>query len=222
MTRLDLQNLFLQWVNDPNGTFFSPANFVQPALNRALKELQKQLVMSGDLYYVKSPPTQTNTVQNQADYVLPSDLLKINRFTVDLDTSSPIPNYQELQPMTLNQSTQFGNLTGTPEAYYITKEKVSLFPCPDVSGKILRMWYSYQVADMTSDSSVPDCPEIYQEYIAVIAVLDAQIKDETIETNIKEKQTRYENLMKQMAMDRQYQHARMIRCYDSEGNWVAY
>jgi hypothetical protein len=222
MTRLDLQNLFLQWVNDPNGTFFSPVNFVQPALNRALKELQKQLVMSGDLYYVKSPPTQTTTVQNQADYVLPSDMLKINRFTVDLDTSSPIPNYQELQPMTLNQSSQYGNLTGTPESYYITKDKVSLFPCPDTSGKILRMWYSYQVADMTSDSSVPDCPEIYQEYIAIIAVLDAQIKDETIETNIKEKQMRYENLMKQMAMDRQYQRARMIRCYDDEGSWTAY
>lgn len=222
MTRLELQTLVLQWLNDPAGGFFDPTTFVQPALNRALKELQKQLIMSGDLYYVVSPPSQALTVQNQQDYVLPTDCLKLHRLTIDIDTATPMPNFQEINPMTLNQCSQFGNGVGTPLAYYITKNKISLFPIPDTSDKILRLWYSYQVADMTSDSSTPDAPEIYHEYIAVLAVMDAKIKDETVEANIKEKQERYQQLMKQMADGRQYQSARMIRCYDDYTNWVAY
>lgn len=222
ITRLEMQNLFLQWVNDPNGTFFDPTNFVQPALNRALMELQKQMVMSSDLYYVRSPPVQALTVQYQQDYVLPADCLKLNRVSINLDAATPIPNQQEIMPMTLNQCAQFGNLTGIPQAYFITKDKISLFPCPGQPNQILNLYYSYQVGPMLYDTSTPDAPEIYHEYIVVLAVIDAKIKDETLETNIKEKQMRYENLMKQMAMDRQYQHARMIRCYDDYTNWTAY
>lgn len=221
MTRLQMQNLFLQWVNDPNGGFYDPTNFVQPALNRALLELQKQLVMSGDLYYVESPPAQTATLQYQADYKLPDDCLKLNRVEIELDTSSPIPDFSPITPMTLNEArNNHGNLTGTPINYVLSKNKISLYPCPDVAGMILNLWYSYQVDEMTLDADEPDAPEIFHEYIVVLAVLDAKIKDETIEANIKEKQMRYENLMKQMAMDRQQDQPRMIRMCGGGDSWT--
>lgn len=221
MTRLELQKLFLQFVNDPSGTFFDPVEFVQPALNRALLELQKQLVMSGDLYYVRSPPSSALSIQYQQDYVLPDDTFKLHRVTVDLDTATPQPAYNTLRPITLNQIDRYGNDVGIPQAYVITKNKISLYPIPQTGNQILRLWYSYQVPQMTADSSVPDCPEIYQEYIAVIAVIDAKIKDESLETNIKEKQMRYQELMKQAATDRQYQEPRQVVCYD-EDQWTAY
>ncbi len=222
MTRLEMQQLFLQWVNDPNGSFYSPANFVQPALNRALMELQKQLVMSGDLYYTKSPPATAVTVQNQTDYVLPSDCLKLNRLTIDTDTSTPIPNFSPILPITPAEAVRYGNLMGLPEAYVLTKNKITLYPCPTTANQILRLYYTYQVAQMTSDSDTPDAPEIYHEYIVVLAVIDANIKDETSLTNIKEKQTRYQELMKQMAMDRSMDRPRMIRCLDDGDSWIGF
>ncbi len=208
-------------MNDPNGTFYDPTNFVQPALNRALLELQKQLVMSGDLYYVRSPPSTTLTVQYQQDYVLPTDTFKLHRVTVDTDTSTPQPAYNTLRPITLNQIDRYGNDVGIPQAYVITKNKISVYPIPETGSQILRLWYSYQVAEMTSDSDIPDAPEMYHEYIAVIAVIDAKIKDETLESNIKEKQIRYQELMKQAATDRQYQQPRQVICYDDD-MWTAY
>jgi hypothetical protein len=222
MTRIEMQGLFLQWMNDPNGTFFSPTNFVQPALDRALLELQKQLVMSGDLYYVRSPPSTALTVLHQQDYVLPDDCLKLHRVTIDTDTASPQPADRTLNPISLNQIDRFGNDTGTPQAWVITRNKISLYPIPDSAGKIIRLWYSYQVSEMTSDSSTPDAPEIFHEYIVVLACLDAKIKDETIENNVKEKQLRYQELMKQMADTRNYQTSRQVICHDDGGYWTGF
>ncbi len=222
MTRLQMENLFLQFMNDPNGSFFSKSGFVQPALNRALFELQKELIMSGDLYYVKSPPATTPTVFQQQDYVLPDDCLKLHRVTIDTDQSLPQPSYQTLMPISLNQIDRFGNDTGTPIAWMITKNKISLFPIPSQANQTINLWYSYQVAEMTSDSTVPDAPEIYHEYIVIIACLDAKIKDETIENNMKEKQVRYQELMKQMADQRNYQTSRHIICFDEDDTWTSY
>ncbi len=222
MTRLDLQNLFQQLVNDPLGGFFDPVQFIQPALNRALLELQKKLVLSGDIYYVKSPPVQTPTVMNQADYILPTDCLKINRVTISTDNNQPIPNFVDVLPITLNQSSKYGSITGTPECYVETQSKITMFPCPDQAGMPINLWYSYQVPQMTSDSSIPDAPEMLQEYIAILAVIDAKIKDEELETNIKEKQMRYENLLNQYITGRQQQVARMVRSYDDYDTWVLY
>lgn len=222
MTRLDMQNLFLQWTNDINGTFYNPALFVQPALNRALLECQKELVMSGDLYYVKSPPAQAVTVYQQQDYVLPDDTFKLHRVTMTTDTASPQPSYVTLQPISLNQIDVFGNDTGRPRAYVISKNKISLYPIPDQAGLYINLWYSYQVAQMTSDSSVPDIPEMYQEYPVVLACLDAQIKDQTSLVNLKEKQTRYRELMKQAADTRNYQTSRQVISYDDDGYMTPY
>lgn len=222
MTRLQLQTLFQQWVNDPFGGFFDPTTFIQPALNRALFELQKRLVLSGSLWYVKSPPAQALTVQYQQDYVLPTDCLKLNRLTINTDNSTPIPSYLTMYPITLNQVDRYGNLTGTPEAYVETQSKISLYPVPGTSNQTINLWYSYQVPEMTSDSSVPDAPEILHEYIAVLAVIDAKIKDETLETNIKEKQMRYEMMMQQFISDRQEQTPRMVNSMDCDDTWVVY
>lgn len=223
MTRLEMQNLFYQWVNDPNGSFFNATNFVQPSLNRSLLEVQKRLVMSGDLYYTKSPPAQTTIVQNQTDYVLPTDLLKLNRVSIDLDTATPIPNFQLIRPITMNEAAKYGNITGTPEAYVLTKNKITMYPCPSQSGAIMRLYYTYQVAAMTSDSDTPDCPEIYHEMIVLLSVVDSNLKDETALANVNYKLGQYDILMKQMAMDRSYDRPRMVRMLDDDdGDWIGY
>jgi hypothetical protein len=221
MTRLELQTLFYQLVNDPSGTFFNATNFVQPSLNRSLIEVQKRLIMSGDLYYVRSPPSTALTVQYQQDYVLPDDCLKLHRVTIDTDTATPQPAFQVMLPITLNQIDRYGNDTGTPQAWMLTKNKISLYPIPDTANKIIRLWYSNQVDEMTSDSSTPDCPEIYHEMICLLSVIDAQIKDETILTNINYKLSRYDEHMKQMADQRNYQTTRTIRSYDDDF-WTCY
>jgi hypothetical protein len=43
--------------------------------------------------------------------------------------------------------------------------------------KKLRLEYTYLVADMTLDTDVPDVPEEYQEFLALLACEDGFIKD---------------------------------------------
>ncbi len=122
MTRLDLQNLVLQWVDDDAGGYFSASGFVQPALNRALMEVQKQLLQAGENYYIKVPPPVTTTVANQADYILPDDFVKLHRLEYVISGQGVNEEISSLQFITLNQQDLIGrSVVGTPVAYNIQK-----------------------------------------------------------------------------------------------------
>lgn len=217
MTRLDLQNLVLQWTDDPLGGYFNPTDFVQPALNRALLEVQKQLVMAGEMYYIKTPPLETQTVVNQAYYILPDDFLKLHRMEYVVSGSGVNEDINTLSFITLNQQDLIGASTvGAPVAFNIQRSRIQLFPVPD-QARPLRIFYSYRVTAMTSDSSTPDCPEEFQEYIAILATLDCFIKDDRANTNIMEKKNYYETILKQMAQDRQEVNPRMVVVTENDG-----
>lgn len=213
MLRSDLRNLASQFLDDPNNGYFTVA-VLNIFLNNAQREVQKQLIQAGEMYYLKI--VETTTVANQQDYVLPSDFIKSHRLEIVLSGTGVNEDKQTIAPITLNQQSLVANLTGTPTGYVMKKNKISLFPIP-TQALTLRLYYSSRVADMSTDNDLPDVPEDYHEYIAILAAIDGKIKDDGIPANLQYKKEYYEKLMKQSMDNRQSDQPRMIVETSQEG-----
>lgn len=214
MTKAELRTYMLQLLDDPFGSYFT-TTFSDLALNIGQEEVQKHLIMAGELYYAKT--VTALTVLNQADYIWPTDLLKVNR--LELVTGGVAPNeiLRELMPITLNQMNAFGQQNGMPSNYVLMKDRFTLYPIPDTPNLTVRLYYSYKIAALTSDSQTPDVPEQYQKVIAAYAARQGKVKDDADMTNIMSLIGPFEQEMNQLAQDRQYQTPRRVRetdeCY---------
>lgn len=206
MTLLSLRTLVSQWVDDPQNGYFTVAT-LNIFLNNAQKEVQKLLIQANETYYTKY--VTTNTVQNQQDYVIPSDLLNIERLEIVASGTGINADKRFLQKITLNQQSLNGLQAGLPSSYYMKKNRVSLLPVPD-NIYVLNLYYDYLLTDMILDADVPDVPEDFHEYIAVLAAFDCFIKDDRIPANIVTKQQYYEKLLKQKAESRDTSGPRMV------------
>ena len=207
MTRTDLRTLVLSWVDDTQGSYFTPAQ-VNVWLNMAQREVQKLLLQSGENWYMK--PVETLTVSGQSDYVLPVDFMVEHRLEVVLSGTGPTENRQALVAITTNQQDLVSIQLGNPMNYYIKKDRVTISPTPAISGQTLRLYYSPRVADMASDSDSPDVPEQFMEYVAILAAYDGFIKDDRDPTHLVHKKEKYEALLKQMSEDRTQDLSRQV------------
>lgn len=208
MTRGEIRQLCLYWLDDLQGAYFTPVQ-MNVFINNAQREVQKQLVQSGEDYYLKV--LQTITVMNQGDYVLPDDFFNLRRLELVTSGTGINENKIWLTPITLNQQDIVLNLgNGTPNNYVLKQNRFTIYPYPDQSDMPLRLYYAYRVQDMTSDNDVPDIPQDYHEYIAVLATLDGFIKDDRSNKNITDKKNYYLQLMKQVSDDRKRDQSRQV------------
>lgn len=206
MTFADLRTLVWSWLDDPYGAYFTESQ-VNAWLNNAQREAQKQLLQAGENWYVTKVSTQL--VQNQDTYALPSDFLKLNKLELVLSGTSPNENKQAISFVTLNQLDSVSMTTGTPQAYNIRKNCITIRPIPD-NTLTMKMDYSYLVADMIQDTNVPDVPKQYQEYLAVIAAIDGFLKDQRDPSPFFAKRDFYLNMMKQDEQNRHVDSPRMV------------
>lgn len=213
----DLRNLTWYWLDDLSGGYFT-ATQVNLWLNNAQRECQKQLLQAGENYYLTT--VETSTVANQADYVLPSDFLKLHRLELVLSGTGVNEDKLQLRSITLNQQDVFPTGTGTPECYALKKNRLTLFSTPD-SAKTLRLYYSYRVTDMTNDTDVPDVPEEFEEFLPILAAIDGLIKDNRSSPTLAAKYQMYLERFKQMAEDRKQDRSRHIITRDEYvyGDW---
>lgn len=217
LTRTEIKTLIRTLVDDEGSGYFTDT-----VLNQFVKmaeyEVQKQLIQAGENFYEKCQ--QTTLVANQWDYILPSDFLKIHRIELVLSGSGVSEDRKLLSKLTMNQQGMIGNAAGTPVAYIIKKNRITLFPTPD-SAKTLRMYYSYRLTPMANDSDTPDIPEEYQEYIAILACFDCFIKDDRAPTNLEAKKQQYLDMLKKSSEDRDESSARMVVDLDggAVGEW---
>jgi hypothetical protein len=198
MTFLELQNLILDWLDDPNAGYFTLAK-VKQWINNAQKEVQKRLLQAGENWYLTCE--QTTTVANQSDYALPDDFLKSHRVCIVTSPGTTSEVERELQPITLNQQDLVINQPGEPECFFLKKARMVLVPKPD-QAYTLRLYYSYRVADMTIDTETPDAPEQYHELIAVEGALNGFIKDARDPSVLLAKKKEYEKLFERDAENR--------------------
>lgn len=219
MTFSELKYLVYYMVDDQQGISTGSGGYftttqVGVFLNNALREVQKQLLQAGEMYYLKT--VETTTVADQQDYVLPSDFLKLHRLEYVTDGSTATTEVTKmLQRLTLNQSDMFSLKVGTPAAYTIKKNRLSLYPIPDTANKVMRLFYSYRVAAMVNTTDEPDCPSEFEEYLAILAAESCFIKDDRSSPQLMEKKASYLGLFKQMAEDRAQDSSReVISTYD--------
>lgn len=219
MIRSDLRMLVFQWLDDSDGIrtdvggYFSNA-IVNSWLNLALREVQKLLLQAESNWYLRCQTTAT--VLDQREYAIPTDFLKSHRLELTVDGTGVNRNVIRVQPITLNTQDQIGKGDGTPCAYILKKASFELYPAPDAVYP-LELYYSYRVADMTADVDVPDCPEEYQELIAVIAAYNGFIKDDRVPSILQLKKEEYIAMMKKEAQERQVDQPRFINMTDDDG-----
>lgn len=173
MNFLQLQNLVAYWLDDLQFGYFTQTQ-VQVWLNNAQREVQKRLIKAGQNYYLKCVQTTMNV--NQSDYVLPIDFLKIQRLEVVVSGVIPNESVYPLSPITTMQRDLIQTGSGQPVGYSFTRNRIILQPAPQIS-QVLRLFYSYLVADMTLSTDLPDVPAQYVELIALLAAQDGFLKD---------------------------------------------
>lgn len=204
MTFLELQNLVAYWLDDLNFGYFTPTQ-VKRWLNNAQLETQKLLLAAGEQWYTVCK--YTTLVPSQSAYSLPADFLKVQRLELEID--SGINTTQKLYPISMNQQDQYPGVNSRPSAYYLTKTNIKLVPPPDTA-LVMRLWYSYKVADMVQDTESPDVPSQYHEFLAVLAALDGLLKDGRDPSAMIEKKTYYETMLKRDADERTVDNPRHI------------
>lgn len=210
MTRAEIRTLALSWLDDPDGGYFTSAQ-MNVFINNAQREVQKQLVQAGQNYYLKR--AETTTVVGQADYILPTDFLKSHRLEwIDSGTGTNESRIQ-IYPITVNQQNITTPALGIPAVYSLLQERFTLYPTPQ-SAKVVRLYYSYRVTDMSADSDTPDVPADYHEYIAILAAMDGFVKDDRAPQNLVKKMEDYKVLMKQTADDRRQDKPRRVLITD--------
>lgn len=192
-TLADLENLTAYWVDDLNFGYFTRTQ-IDTFLNNAQTEVQKILLQSRSNFYLT--PVQTSLIVNQRDYVLPADFMVLNRLEVVLTGTPPTEDVLPLAPMTLNQQDLVPNRTGTPQFYYLKKNRISVFPTPDTT-LTLRLFYSYAVSNMVNSTDIPDIPPPYQEMLAIFAARDCLLKDGRSNMALMQKMAQFEELLKQ-------------------------
>jgi hypothetical protein len=216
MTFQTLQQLTSDILDDTsNGYFTLPILNIR--LNIALRELQKRLISANNEYYTTC--VYTDTVANQALYALPIDFMQIIRLHYVTQGTGATAQTQKIYNMTPNQRDLLSDTTGAPAFYYFQQNNLVLAPCPD-SIYEMHLEYSYYVADMVNPTDVPDAPQQFHPYIAYLTARDCLVKDNrslvSIETQLKD----YETLLKQIAVQREADSARMVVSTNSmDGNW---
>lgn len=218
MTRSEISTLVLSWLDDANAGYFTPAQ-VNIWINLAHRQVQMMLLQSGENYYMK--PVETLTVRGQQDYVLPGDFMVEHRLELVQSGTGTNEDRRKLECITTNQQDFVSIATGMPCAYYIKKDRITLSPCPD-NQYLLRIYYSPLVQDLGADSDVPDVPEQYMEYVALLAAFNGFIKDDRAPTNLLAKKSEFEKLLKEMSEDRTQDASRSVvqtAMYDTNDSW---
>jgi hypothetical protein len=209
---LELKNLTVSYLDDLEFGYFTQAQ-VKVWLNNAQRKVQRILIDMKQNYYLKC--VEAETVADQCNLVLPSDFMMAHR--IEIITGGVYPNETKytVAPITLMQQDLLAATPSTPQAYYFKRNQLCFSPIPDQVYTI-RLTYSYEVTDMTSDVSVPDVPERYHELLAILAALDGYVKDDRDNNYIKEMRDKYIEEMKAEAQTRQEQQARSVVNMDTD------
>lgn len=201
-------------VDDLELSYFTTTELTRYA-NQMLREVQKLLIQAGNNWYVQIDATQS-TVVNQANYSLPTDFLKMNR--VELVTNAGVneTRYSVINiPLSQKDSISFDSDVA---AYYILKSTLYFVPLPQTV-KTIRFYYTYRVAEMSSDSDTPDLPAEFHEYLADRVAEICFLKDGRDASFIRYKCDKVEQFLKQDAIERNQVSASRVVVVDEDQSW---
>jgi len=182
--------------------------------NWAQVEVQGLLVGSHENFFVSA--TSINVVSGQAEYALPSDLIKIIRVEDDRDSSAPV----EIYPVSFNQYDSYTlsyNRSGTTimSSYAIKGNSLVFRPTPEFTENCaVKLHYVKSVEAYTSATSCSAIPDQYHELIMWSVVENGLIKQEATAEAMSVVLGRRNRLVEELvkgSKQRQVQHPRMVR-----------
>lgn len=155
-------------------------------LLRWINDGQRQIVMSNE--GLLETTTTANTVADQAEYTLPTNLLLFK--SVSYKGTGQV-SYSQLRGMSFNAFQQHidswdGDTTevGVPVVYTIYAGKIILYPIPEDSiTNALKIYYTRRPTDVTASGDTPDLPILYHETLVKYCLQQAYEMDEDWEAS---------------------------------------
>lgn len=207
MTNAQIQTLIISWVDDPNQTYFTPAQ-TQVWINNAQLQLNLKLIQANESWYSKT--VQTALIANQACYLLPSDLERITHMEIVVGGVYPNEQKYTLTHSTPSESDMVNYSPSQPVTFYVEGQNCLVLVPPPDQPYVIRMKYSRLVADMQYSTETPDAPRQYHEFLAILGALDGFMKDQRPSDQFQKKLEYFEGLLKRAATDRMVDKPRMI------------
>lgn len=215
LTFIQCQQYTSDLLDDPNNGYFT-LPLLKMRLNLAQRELQKRLISANMNYYMRC--VKANTVVGQDTYSMPTDFLELIWLGRVLSGTGATASYQQIMNITSAQRSLVDGLSGDPEMYFFMQNSLVLKPTPSRLVEI-HLEYAYNVVDMVNDTDVPDAPEQFHEYIPILATRDCLIKDGRPLDSINSKMAMFEELLKQIAVQRRADSPRMIVGTSVDSGW---
>lgn len=117
-----------------------------------------------------------STVAGQAEYALPADFILAKRATYLLSKMSKT-TVEEIDSMDLDKDT--AGDTGTPQWYYISGNKIGLYPTPvGVVANAIRVTYVKTPTALVNDADIPEIPVHMHEDIVRYVIMRAREQEE--------------------------------------------
>lgn len=138
-------------ITEPSPTFFSEARMLQ-LVNLAQEEYVR-------LTRVLQSYAFTSSIQGQADYPMPTDWLGSEKIFFNATTDGVTPNWQPLQPTTLEKLGQENpnflsastSTQGTPRLCYVIGSTLYIYPKPQANGQNdIFMFYESRAPELGS------------------------------------------------------------------------
>lgn len=212
MNFLQMQEAVSYTLDDLSFGYFTTTQ-VKRWLNNAQFEAQKIIVQSDEGSFVKC--VQTTCIVGQDEYVLPEDMLKINRVQIiqSPDTANELSS--QIFPVVLSQIAKFTRTNAYPSVYYLRRNRLVLVSPPD-NTYTLRIDYTYRLAELVNDSDTSEIETQYHEYLTILAAIDGFLKDDRAATQLIAKKQWYEKLFEEDAEDRKVDTPRHVIMMDDD------
>ena len=201
-----LKNSVAYYLDDLQLGYFT-TDQVSLWLNQAQKELQKRLIKAGQNYYLRC--VSTPMVINQIDYMLPADFKKEHRLDIVISGTAPRLQVQPILPITTNQQDLIQTEPGLPKFYTFRRNRLIMYPAPD-QAYTLRLFYSYACVDLVNDTDVPDAPQDYHQFLALLAAEEGFVKDGRVSDLLEKKIRDYQTQLDTDAQERNQDMGRMV------------
>ena len=125
---------------------------------------------------------QSNSVADQQEYSLPSDVLKVRRVEINYDVSATNSAPMRALPVPIDAvrrdlaNTNLGVTINRGPVYYLRGDNIGFIPVPTRAGtNAIQIWYAPVRSDLTNDTTNIDIPYPDRDYklIAYGAIADA-------------------------------------------------
>lgn len=198
------------------------ANFQDSDLNWAINDAQQELATEvsqvDEQYFVATAPTVITTVAGQRFYPLATDFWKMTRLE-DANTGLRLEfkEFADMDNFFKNAIPPLVSINNAGYAASIVGNSVALTPQPSASGIQANYWYVPILQDMTSDTDVSVVPRQFIDLLAMLAAIDAKIKDEDDTAALERKYNRRFNQLVRTTRDRQQQNPRGVTRVSTNG-----